>query len=271
METRIARVRQSRAKKVTEHVVRGRNRNLREARISEFTEYADGSGYAEGLLKILKIEPEWTVLDVACAGGTLAIPLASRVKSVTAMDHSREMLDLLEERCAERSIKNISPVRGWWDDNWSALKIGVHDVAIASRSLGSHDLLDSVMKLNRVARKQVYISQCVGDGPFDRRIYEATGRKLEMGPSYTHIYYNLLYQHMGILANIAFVREDYANDWASHEEAVEAQKWMFQDLTEAEEDKLRAFMKEHLLRVDGRWRLPYEMQCNWAIMWWEKE
>jgi SAM-dependent methyltransferase len=271
METRAVRGVQTRERRVPERYPTLRDRDLREARISEFSEYADGAGYAEGFLKILKIEPEWSVLDVACAGGTLAIPLATRVKSVTAVDYSREMLDILEERCAEKGILNVTPVKGWWEDDWGALGIGVHDVAIASRSLRSHDLFASVMKLNRAARKQVYISQSVGDGPFDRRIFEATGRKLDMGPSYTYIYYSLLYQHMGILANIAFIREDYNNDWATHEDAVDAQRWMFHNLTSLEEERLRNFMDEHLIRVDGRWRLPYEMQCNWAVMWWEKE
>ncbi len=271
METRVARNVQMGARRASERYAPLTDRDIREARISEFSEYADGSGYAEGLLKILRIKPEWTVLDVACGGGTLAIPLAAKVKSVTAMDYSIEMLDILEERCRERHIVNVTPKRGWWEDNWDRLGVGVHDVAIASRSLRSQDLLASLMKLNRVARKQVYISQIVGDGPFDRRIYESTGRKLDMGPSYTYIYYNLLYQHMGILANIAFVREEYNSDWASHEDAIEAQRWMFDDLTSEEEEKLATFMDEHLIRVDGRWRLPYEMQCNWAVMWWDKE
>jgi hypothetical protein len=102
-------------------------------------------------------------------------------------------------------------------------------------------------------------------------IYEATGRKLNMGPSYTYIYYNMLHRHMGILADIAFIREAGDTDWGSHEEALDSQRWMFRDLTAEEERRVKDYLDQHLVYVHGRWRLPYERECRWAVMSWEKE
>jgi SAM-dependent methyltransferase len=247
----------------------GRDRNFWDGRAAEFSKHAKETQYAEGFLSLMKVDPHSTVLDMACGGGTLAIPLAGRVKRVTAVDFSGNMLEILKRRCREKGIENVTPLHGSWEDDWDVLGIGTHDVAIGSRSILSKDARVSITKLNHAARKAVYISTSVGDGPFDRRIFEATGREFNIGPSYIH-YYNLLYE-LGIHANIAFVREDHPNEWANREGALEAQRWMFQGLKEEEEEKVRRYLDERLVKADGKWRLPYKRQCKWAVMWWEKE
>ena len=246
-----------------------RERDFWEGRAEEFSDYAAETGYAAGFLGIMNVDPDWTVLDMACAGGTLAIPLARRVKRIIAVDFSRNMLDILSRRCREGGITNIDAVLGRWEDDWDALGIGPCDVAIASRSLLAEDVRGSLIKLDRAAKRQVYISTSVGDGPFDRRLFEATGRRLSVGPDYIY-YYTLLYE-MGIRANIAFVREDHNDDWGSREEAVAGQRWMFHDLTGEEEEKVRAYLDAHIVYRDRRWRLPYERGCAWAVMWWDKK
>lgn len=238
-------------------------------RASSFTEYATGTGYAESFLGLMNADPAWTVLDMACAGGTLAIPLARRVTSVTAVDFSKNMLHILEKRCRDNGITNVKTIHGRWEDDWDALGIGVHDVTIASRSLLSEDVQASINKLNAVAGKQVYISVGVGDGPFDRRLFEATGRVFTRGADYIY-FYNLLHQ-MGIHANVAFIPEDHENRWETFNDAVDAQRWMFDNLTGYEEEKLKCYLLENLLYTGGQWRLPYERTCRWAVMWWDKE
>jgi ubiquinone/menaquinone biosynthesis C-methylase UbiE len=96
------------------------NRDLAfwEKRALSFEGYAPLTKYAEGFLKLMTIDPEWTVFDMACGSGALAIPLAPRVKKVTAVDFSQNMLALLERRCKEENISNIRPILGQWDDNW---------------------------------------------------------------------------------------------------------------------------------------------------------
>ena len=255
----------------TERYCTVRERYFHEGRPAGLASSGDGTGYTEGLLNIMDVKPEWTVLDMACADGALAIALAERVKHVTAVDFSENMLEILKDRLIAKSIRNVKPIHGQWEDDWTGLGIGMHDVAVASRSVRADDLLDTVLKLNSFAKKRVYLSTAVGDGPFDRAIYEATGRTLNMGPSYTYVYYNLIYRRMGILANIAFVRESRENEWSSFEEALDSQKWMFGNLTMEEDEKLRRHLDRTLTEADGRWRLPYERECRWAVMSWEKE
>ena len=269
MDTGIENNQQNWGNRSTERYAAVRELYFRQGRPSGTSGNFEGTGYAEGLLKIVDLQPDWTVLDVSCADGTLVLPLAGRAKKVTAMDFSENMLEILTRRCSEKGLMNVRPVHGRWDDDWDALDIGMHDVAIASWSIRADDLLDLAVRLNRIARKKVYISVAVGDGPFDRGIYEAAGRRLNMGPSYTYIYYNVLHENLGVLANIAFVREVCRNDWASREEALDSQRWMFGNLTGEEERSLRAYLDTNLVYTDGRWRLPYERGCTWAVMSWE--
>ena len=46
-------------------------------RAASFATHARESGYCNDVLAILQPSPDWTVLDIGCGAGTLAIPLAS--------------------------------------------------------------------------------------------------------------------------------------------------------------------------------------------------
>lgn len=66
-------------------------------RAPSFAAHAQKSRYCDDVLALLQPSPESTVLDIGCGAGTLAIPLASTVRSVTAMDISDKMLELLKQ------------------------------------------------------------------------------------------------------------------------------------------------------------------------------
>jgi hypothetical protein len=46
--------------------------------------------------------------------------------------------------------------------------------------------------------------------------------------------------------------------------------WMLDDL-KPEEERLRKYLKGHLIRRDGGWRLSYDRSVTWAVLWWVKE
>jgi SAM-dependent methyltransferase len=237
-------------------------------RAATFAAYAPSTGYAESFLNLIPIEPKWSVLDMACGGGTLAVPLARKVQSLTAVDFSRNMLEMLEKRCREEGIGNVRRIHGRWQEDWVALGIGRHDVAIASRSLPFDIAEEAINKLDAVTGKRIYLSVAVGDGPYDRSLYQAVGRPFTPGPDYIY-YYNLLYR-MGIHANLTFIREKHENAWDTFTDAFDAQRWMFSNLTDQEEEKIKEYLLEHLLCEGRSWRLPYERSCRWAVIWWEK-
>ncbi len=248
---------------------RGRGERFWDGRAPSFSKAASETEYANHFLEIAKPDKSWSVLDMGCGSGTLAVPLASSVAAVTAVDLSSEMLAILRERCEEEGIKNVETIHGRWEDDWQELGIGVYDMAVASRSMVADDLAACVLKLQKAARKRVCVTTIVGDGPYDRRVFEAIGRPLDMGPDYIYNY-NMLYS-MGILADVTFIDETRNRTYGSPEEAFLGMQWMFfEGLTQEEEGKLRAYIEEHLIPTDGYWRFSYEKSVRWAVLWWDK-
>jgi len=240
-----------------------------DGRAASFAKSITEKAYADQFLAIMKPEAHWSVLDMGCGSGALAIPMAKRVSSITAVDFSGAMLDIIHKQCADQTIRNITTILGGWEDDWEKLGIEPCDVAVASRSLTIDDLQACILKLNDIARKRVYIVTVAGDGPHDRRIFDAVGRSFRPGPDYIYNY-NMLYQ-MGIFANVAFIEEKRNRTYNSPEEAAASMHWMFDELNAQEEAKLAAFLEEHLIFQDESWRLSYENMIRWAVIWWEKK
>jgi SAM-dependent methyltransferase len=209
------------------------------------------------------------LLDVGCGPGTLALPLAERVAHVTAVDFSPAMLSELQSRAGQKGIANIQPVEASWTDDWDMLSIPCHDVAISSRSLAVQDLQAALLKLNKYAKKKVFIADKVGSGPFDPDLFVSLGRPFDSGPDYI-ITVNLLYQ-MGIHAKIDYIELEQSKVFASREEAVDASRWMLEGLTLDEEQKLEAYVDERLCRTeDGHWLFRRRTPVKWAFISWDK-
>jgi ubiquinone/menaquinone biosynthesis C-methylase UbiE len=243
-------------------------RDYWDRRAPSFANSSVEDGYSEPFLSILNAEADWTVLDVGCGPGTLAMPLAKSVRSITAIDFAPSMIDLLNSRCRSAGIKNITTHVTGWEDDWSSLGIGPHDAAIASRSLVVDDLQAALEKLTNFAKKRVVISAPAGEGPFDAQLFAVVGRELKAKPDYIYIY-NLLYQ-MDIYANVFFVVKKFCRTFASAEEAYNSVSWMFEELSSVEESRLQSFLSTHLVRDGERWKLDYERRVHWAVIWWDK-
>jgi SAM-dependent methyltransferase len=243
-------------------------RDYWDRRAPSFANRSVEDGYTEPFLSILNAESDWTVLDIGCGPGTLAIPLAGKVRAVTGIDFAPAMIELLNVRCRDAGIKNVTTHVAGWEDDWSSLGIEPHDATIASRSLVVDDLQSALEKLNNFARKRVVISAPAGEGPFDPQLFAVVGRELEPNPDYIYVY-NLLYQ-MGIYANVSFLVKTFARTFANAEEAFESVSWMFEELSTVEESRLQRFLSTHLVRDGERWKLDYERKVRWAIIWWDK-
>ncbi len=238
-------------------------------RAPSFADHTRKSEYSRKFIEVLAVENNWSILDVGCGAGTLAIPLAGMVRKVTAIDFSEVMIGLLRTQCAELGLSNVETSVAAWEDDWHSAGIRRHDVAIASRSLTVDDLGEALRKLDQIARHRVVISSLVDDGPFDRRIFDAIGRDLNRGPDYIYAY-NLLHQ-MGIYADVTFVVDsNRRKSFSDLEEAVASYHWMIDDLTEEETERLRNYLAGRLVRANNSWSLDYRHVVRWAIISWSK-
>ncbi len=238
-------------------------------RAASFAERNLDSPFVDLFLAHLRTEPEWSVLDVGCGPGTLALPIARRLRAVTAVDYSAAMLAELDKRAQAEGLTNIRTIQASWSDDWQKLGIGRHDIAIASRSLAVEDLAGALAKLDSWATKAVYIADRVGAGPFDPELFQAIGRDFSPGPDYIFTV-NILYS-LGILAHVDFIALDPARTYASREEALQAHRWMVDDLSAEEEGRLAAYVDSRLERLDAKaWRFTRRTAPQWALIWWQK-
>jgi SAM-dependent methyltransferase len=236
-------------------------------RAPSFAAHAQERPYAGHVLAILEPRPEWTVLDVGCAAGTLAVPLASRVAQVTGIDISDVMIELLQQRCASLGIANVEARRIGWEDHWGG--VGQHDLVVASRSLFATDLAAAIAKLQRAARRRVAIISMVGDGPYDRKVFDAVGRSLNRGPDYLFVLNDLDSQR--IYPNLRFVTEVENPTFTDREEAVASMRWMLDGITPEEEARLRAHVLPRLVLRSAGWAVSDPQVTRWAVMWWDVE
>ncbi|MCK5195795.1 MAG: class I SAM-dependent methyltransferase [Desulfobulbaceae bacterium] len=238
-------------------------------RASSFAQRNINSGYVDSFLALMQPQKDWSVLDIGCGPGTLALPLASRVKSVTAIDFSQAMLLELQSRAEQQGLANIYPLQASWTDDWHSLSVNRHDVAISSRSLSVQDLQAALKKLNDYASRKVFIADKVGAGPFDPDLFEALGRPFDGGPDYI-ITVNLLYQ-MGIHPKIDYIELEQSKIFPSRKEAIESIRWMLDSLTAEEEKRLAGYVDERLCETEeGLWLFQRRTPVKWAFISWDK-
>lgn len=229
-----------------------------------------GSPYTSLFLRHLPLAPDRTVLDMGSGPGTLAIPLAGQVRSVTAVDYSPGMLEVLTRQAKEKGIQNIRTIQGSWEDDWRQLGIGSHDIAIASRSLAVDNLSLALQKLNDHAREYVFIGDRIAPTPFDPVAFSAIGREFQSGPDYIYTV-NILYT-MGIHPCINILKLDRDTVYGDMDEALHAYGWMFKDLNAREKEALRRYLNARMISSEGdQITIRREHPPQWALIWWKKD
>jgi SAM-dependent methyltransferase len=229
-----------------------------------------GSRYTSLFLERLPLASDRTVLDMGSGPGTLAIPLAGLVRSVTAVDYSAGMLDVLIRQAQENNIQNIRTIQGSWEDDWQQLGIGIHDIAIASRSLAVDNLSLALQKLNDHAREYVFISDRIAPTPFDPAAFAAIGRAFQSGPDYIYTV-NILYA-MGIHPCIDILKLDRDYIYSDMEEALQSYVWMFKDLSAREKEALRNYLNSKIIHSEGKQiTIRRDSPPQWALIWWKKD
>jgi FkbM family methyltransferase len=92
------------------------------------------------------------VLDIGAGPGTLAIPLAPRVKEITVIEPGKGMVDLLKENMKKDGITNITCIEKRWEDIDINTDIsGKYDIVLSSLSLTMEDIRQSLAKMNSVS------------------------------------------------------------------------------------------------------------------------
>ncbi|MCK9474137.1 class I SAM-dependent methyltransferase [Sulfurimonas sp.] len=196
------------------------------------------SEYVEDFISRMNISMDDTVLDVGCGPGTLAIPLAKKVKHVIAIDFSAKMLEELEAYAKREGITNITTHLIGWDDDWSHLpKV---DIAVASRSVEVHDLDEALSKMSSQALKACYLTYKTGGSFVDIEILDYIGKKIITNPDFWYI--PLLLYKDGHLPKIDYITtKDGSVRYTNADEFVKSLIWSLGSLDEAQQQKAREY------------------------------
>lgn len=181
--------------------------------------WADGEKRAG----LFEFEADSTVLDIGCGPGILSIPLASRVKSITALDPSENMLDILKKHIKEKGIYNIKTVESCWENAAPEL-IGKHDYVIASYSLMMRDIVPALKKMNDTANKKVILFWFAGVPTWEQLLADlypiVHGKGYFPGPK-TDLIYGAL-TTMGISAKVEpLLDTSFSHHFSSRDEVIE--------------------------------------------------
>jgi SAM-dependent methyltransferase len=228
----------------------------------------DKDDYISKMLDRIEVKPDWTVLDIGCGPGTLAIPLAQKAKNVTALDISSEMLKRLKVNAEKAGINNIQYLNSSWQDAFVSGKVGRHDVVLASRSLMSGDMKAALSHIIAITRQAAYLTFPIVHLPLDWEVYKAIGREKKKHPPYIFIV-NMLFQ-MGIHANVEVLYSKVKVQFPSVEEAMKDLEWRTDPFTPEEKVKLRSFLERKFAEQKDSPVFTHEGKSQWALIWWRK-
>ena len=233
-----------------------------------FAKRNSASPFVDLVLQRIPFNKQTTILDAGSGPGTLSIPLAQHVKSVTAIDYSQGMLAALNDQAKQQGTSNITTVLGSWEDDWEKLHIKKHDICIASRSLSVANLKAALSKLNSYSNDSVFVIDRINPTPFDNGAFTALNRPFRSGPDYIYTI-NTLYS-MDIHPCVEIISLEKTITYSSMEEALESYRWMFKDLTEEEDAKLERYIQSNSeTGSNGEITVNRSYPSRWALIWWK--
>jgi SAM-dependent methyltransferase len=206
-------------------------------------------------------------LDVGAGCGSLAIPLARAGKTVTALDASRAMINILNEDIRKEGLKGIKPVVSEWDK----AELKAHDAVLCANvpTLLSEPE-KNIKRMDSLARKAVFIIENAdphGDKFYYRELYPLLfGKPFGERADYFRTYSAL--HSLGIFANVEIIEYDFDQPFTDMEEAIEFWKEYIGIVTEEHDRKLRAFLEGRLVRKKGQLFAKFHKKS--AVMWWTK-
>lgn len=125
--------------------------------IEEANAYLTSHGLLEegiSRAKSLEIEDDSTILEIGPGPGIMTLVFLEKCKKLMAVEPEKAMLQVLEKRAAKAGFKNLETYHGFWEDFESDER---YDYIISSLSIMFSDILEGIKKMDKLAKKRVYI------------------------------------------------------------------------------------------------------------------
>jgi ubiquinone/menaquinone biosynthesis C-methylase UbiE len=218
-------------------------------------------------LERMQLKPEHSVLDVGAGAGRLAIPIAKRVKHVTAVEPSKLMFSFLKSNIKKANVQNLTTINLSCEDLLLDEDVQQHDVVFASYSLFMADIADVLQQMNELANKSVYLflsaSQWMNDD-----LQKIVNNRVSPIKSGDYIYvYNILHD-LGILANTEIWDSEGTHSYESLDDAVTRFGDNY-DVVPNKRPELKLYLNKHLVKENGKLLLKQNRKV--AMIWWTKK
>jgi cyclopropane fatty-acyl-phospholipid synthase-like methyltransferase len=239
---------------------KGKNSSDWDAKSKDMAVSVVNSPYVNDFISRMDISGGEVVLDIGCGPGTLAVPLAKKVKQVIAIDFSEKMLEELEAYAAREEVDNIKTYHLGWEDDWSILpKV---DITVASRSIEVQDIDAALSKMSSQATKACYLTYKVGGSFVDMNILDYIGKKIITKPDFWYI--PLLLYKEGYLPHIDYIETQRASiRFSSADEFVSSLIWSVHELNDEQQQKAREYYKNFIAAKN-----LHPKPFTWAFISW---
>jgi hypothetical protein len=230
---------------------------------------AEQGDYAARVLEAIgpRLDSCRTALDVGAGCGALAIPLARRRLSVTALEPSPAMARALRRWAAEAGLDDVTVVEAAWGE----VPVAAHDLVLCAH-VGNLLRADSdfLHEVGRVARRLVVLVRDLpsaegGDKFFYRELYPTLLGRPYAGSSDADGTVAAL-RSLGIRPAVTEIA--YRSDQPFTDLAEACEFWMaYLGLSDSgSRAYLAAFLRERLVRRDGEWIAPFPKRAA-VIVW----
>lgn len=212
-----------------------------------------------------RLAPEMTVLDIGAGIGRWTLPVARKVRRVTAVEPLQGMRQVLVERAAAQDIGNLDVVV----TPWLTAEVPPHDIAIAAHATyTTTDLLGFIRKMEASARRSCYLALRIPahDGVIGELSERLRGRWHD-SPNFV-VGYNLLLSagyHPNVLMENMPVRVWTDPTLAA---AVARAKRHLRLDDDRQDAAIVEILTRRLTVGDGGYRWPDGMRS--ALVWWDR-
>jgi SAM-dependent methyltransferase len=207
-------------------------------------------------------------LDVGAGFGALALPLASRLESVTALEPSAAMARALRAGAASTGLANVTVIEAAWGE----APVRPHDLVICAHVGGLLDGGSTFLgEAGRLARRLVAFIRDLPAGPDDDKFFYRELYPALLGRPYEHrcraddTVAGL--ERLGIHPAVTPIEYSSDQPFDSLEEACDF--WMTYMGLEGPEPRayLRRYLAARLARRGGEWIAPFRKRA--AVIAWQ--
>ncbi|WP_409199198.1 class I SAM-dependent methyltransferase [Methanospirillum lacunae] len=234
-----------------------------------FKEWMTIDDYPLKVLESIHLEPEWSVLDIGCGTGAIAIPIAKTVKSVTGIDFSPKMLEIIRSDAEKQSISNLDTKYVSWDDARIGVDIEPHDAVIMSRAISrTMNLSETLKKVNQAAIQSAYVTAWGGgERRINKEIMAALGLEYHNSPDYLYVF-NILAQ-MGIQPNVKHLMCSSRVTYHTISQALSSYQLLYH-LNPEQMKVVQPVIEKNLVKCENGLLQAPDDKPVWSLIWWEK-